>query len=286
VPVQFNAADGHYQVIPGASIRYPDWGRIRTRINVAESWYNGMTATLKRRFSDGLLFQASYTYSHSIDTWSGGLTGSSDYDNGAGSATDWWNPAAEKGPSNYDVPHTFILNAVYVLPFGKNLSGFKAGLAQGWQIGAIFNMASGVPFTPLIGYDYAKDLSSDADMQKPDFAPGRNGSNAILGTPDAWFDPTAFVLPPPGEYGNAGRNSLRGPNLRELDASLFKNTSVFGRNLQLRVEVFNLLNHPNFATPSIAGLFNTDGTPIPGATRITSTVTTARQIQLGVKYVF
>jgi hypothetical protein len=286
VPVRLNPADGHYQVIPGATLRYPDWGRIRTRINVAKSWYNGMTASLNRRFSNGLLFQGSYTYGSSRDTWSGGQIGGSDFDNGAGSATDWWNPQAELGPSSYDVRHTFVFNAVYQLPFGKSLSGAAAQLVQGWQLGVIANFASGIPFTPLIGFDWARDLSSDGTLQKPDFAPGRNASNAIVGAPDNWFDLSAFVLPPAGEYGTVPRNSLRGPDLRVVDLSIFKNQKIGSQNLQFRVEVFNLLNRANFATPSSGALFNADGTRIPGASQITRTVTTSRQVQLGVKFVF
>ena len=290
VPVQLNAADGHYQVIPGASLRYPSWGRIRTRTNVARSWYNGMTASVNRRFSDGLLFQGSYTYGHSRDTWSGGQIGNQDFENGFGSATDWWNPQAELGPSSFDVRHSFVFNAVYQLPFGRNRTGTAAAIVGGWQVGVIATLASGVPFTPYIGYDYAKDGSSDQTMQKPDWAAGRNGANAIIGAPDNWFDSTAFVLPPPGEYGAVGRNSLRGPDLKLVDLSIFKNVKVGAQNLQFRVEVFNLLNRANFATPGSNNgpsvLFNADGTRIPGATQITHTVTTSRQVQLGLKVVF
>jgi hypothetical protein len=286
IPVRLNEADGHYQVIPGAALRYPDWGRIRTRINIARSWYNGMTASLNRRFLNGLLFQGSYTYGSSRDTWSGGQIGGSDFENGAGSATDWWNPQAELGPSSYDVRHTFVFNAVYQLPFGKSLSGAAAQLAQGWQIGVIANLASAIPFTPLIGFDYAQDLSSDGTLQKPDFAPGRNGENAIVGSPDNWFDLNAFILPPAREYGTVPRNSLRGPDLRVVDLSIFKNQKIGARNLQFRVEIFNLLNRANFATPNSGALFNADGTPIPGASQITRTTTTSRQLQLGVKFVF
>jgi hypothetical protein len=157
-------------------------------------------------------------------------------------------------------------------------------------VGVIATLASGVPFTPYIGYDYANDGSSDQTMQKPDWAAGRNGANAIIGAPDNWFDSTAFVLPPPGEYGTVGRNSLRGPDLKLVDLSIFKNVRVGARNLQFRLEVFNLLNRANFATPGSNNgpsvLFNVDGTRIPGATQITHTVTTSRQVQLGLKVVF
>ena len=286
VPVQFNAADGHWRVVPDAGLPFPSWGRIRTRTNVARSWYNGLTASVNRRFANGLLFQGSYTYGRSRDTWSGGLIGGSDFENGAGSATNYFLPDNELGPSSYDVRHTVVFNAVYQLPFGRTMSGAARQIVQGWQLGVVANYASGVPFTPFIGFDYAKDLSSDPNPQKPDWARGFSPANTIVGSPDNWFNARAFVLPPAGEYGNVGRNVLRGPDLKMVDLSIFKNTLVGRQNVQFRIEVFNLFNRANFATPNSAALFNPDGTPIPSATQITHTATTSRQVQLGLKFVF
>ncbi|HKB09467.1 MAG TPA: TonB-dependent receptor [Vicinamibacterales bacterium] len=285
-PVQLNTVDGHLQVVPGSDLPFPDWGRMRTRTNVARSWYNGVTASVNRRYANGLLFQGSYTYGNSRDTWSGGLIGSSDFDNGAGSATNYFHPGSEVGPSSFDVRHTLVFNAVYQLPFGRASSGAVKQLVAGWQVGVIANYASGIPFTPFIGYDYAGDGSSDPNPQKPDWAPGRNPDNAITGDPNNWFDATAFVLPPKGEYGTVARNSLRGPDLKMVDLSLFKNTRVAKQNLQFRLEVFNLFDRANFATPNSAALFNADGTRIPNATNIVRTATSSRQVQLGVKFVF
>jgi len=285
-PVQLNAADGHLQVVPGSALPFPDWGRMRTRTNVARSWYNGVTASVNRRYSRGLLFQGSYTYGRSRDTWSGGLIGSSDFDNGAGSATNYFHPDSEIGPSSFDTRHTLVFNAVYQLPFGRGQSGGAKQLIAGWQVGVIANYASGIPFTPFIGYDYAGDGSSDPNPQKPDWAPGFNADNAITGDPNNWFNALAFVLPPKGEYGTVGRNTLRGPDLKVVDLSIFKNTPVGGRNVQFRLEIFNLFNRANFATPNSAALFNADGTRIPNATNIIRTTTSSRQVQLGLKFVF
>ena len=286
VPVRFNAADGHWQVVPGAALPFPSWGRIRTRTNIARSWYNGLTAGVNRRFANGLLFQGSYTYGRSRDTWSGGLIGGSDFENGAGSATNYFLPDSELGPSSYDVRHTVVFNAVYQLPFGRNTTGAARQIVQGWQLGVVANYASGVPFTPFIGFDYAKDLSSDPNPQKPDWAPGFSPDNAIVGAADNWFNANAFILPPAGDYGNVGRNVLRGPNLKMVDLSIFKNTLVGRQNVQFRIEIFNLFNRANFATPNSGALFNPDGTPIPSATQITHTATTSRQVQFGLKFVF
>src|SRR5262249_40381733 len=108
----FHDSDGVKRLVPGATIRFPSWGRIRTRINEARSIYHGMPAGLNKRFSAGFQGQISYPYGNAHDTWSGGQIGSSDFENGAGSATDWFDPEYEYGSSSYDIRHTFIVNAV------------------------------------------------------------------------------------------------------------------------------------------------------------------------------
>jgi len=286
--VPSETVDGRKRIVPGATIRFPSWGRIRTRRTIAESTYNGLILGVRQRLKAGLQFQASYTLSKSEDDWSGGLQGSSDFGIGSGTAVDYFDPAYEHGPSAFDVRHSFVFNAVYQLPWGKDLKGLGGVLAKGWQVNTIVTMASGMPFNPVIGFDRAGDRQSDTDMQRPDFAPGRDAGNAIVGGPNNWFDAAAFVLPPVGFFGNVGRNSLRGPNLRLVDLSLVKNQSLgLGRTVaQFRVEVFNLFNRANFGLPTTNGIFLSDGSRVPNASQITETATTARQVQLGVKILF
>jgi len=279
-------ADGTKVIVPGAQLRYPSWGRIRTRTTGAWSHYNGLTLGLEQRMAHGFQFQANYTYSRSTDTWSGGLQGSSDFLTGAGSAVDWWDIEFEKGRSSFDVPHNFVGNLVYALPTKKDATGFSGVMLNGWQVAGIFQASSGMPFHPLIGFDRAGDRQSDTDMQRPSWAPGFDASNAITGNVDQWFDPKAFVLPAAGTFGNVRRNSLRGPDLRVVDFSTFKNQQIFGKLLQIRVEIFNLFNRTNFNPPSNAIVFNSDGSYVSGAGRITTLATTPRQVQFGVKFVF
>jgi hypothetical protein len=277
----FYDSDGVKRLVPGATIRYPDWGRIRTRINVARSIYGGATASLNKRFSNGWQAQVSYTYGNGHDTWSGGQIGASDFDNGAGSATDWWDPEAEYGPSSYDIRHTLIVNTVYLLPFGQNRSGVLGAVIRGWQIGGVAQFASGLPFTPLESYDQVGDRQSDVGLQKPNLA----GPVSYPGSPNKWFDPSAFSVPGAGIFGNAKRNSLRGPWLDVADLSLFKNMR-FGRyQSQLRFEAFNAFNHTNLGLPDFI-IFNAGGVRNPTAGRMTTTSTAARQIQLGIKFLF
>ena len=274
--------DGTKRIVPGATLRYPSWGRIRTRTNVARSIYHGLVLGVNKRFSDGLMFQGSYTYGNSRDTWSGGQVGNSDFDNGAGSATDWFDPEYEFGPSNFDVRHNFVLNAMYELPWGQNLTGVAGVLARGWNLAGVLQLASGIPLTPYIGFDRAGDQQSDAEQQKP----MKIGPVSYPGTSEQWFDPSAFVLPPVGIFGNARRNSLRAPGVKVLDLSVLKNVPMGRMVAQFRVEAFNVFNWVNLGLPSANVLFNTDGTRFAGAGRITSTSTPARQVQLGLKLTF
>jgi hypothetical protein len=279
VPSQY--VNGVKQLVPGATLRYPSWGRIRTRINEARSIYHGMTASWNKRYSNNWQAQASYTYGNAHDTWSGGQIGGSDFDNGAGSATDWWDPEAEYGPSSYDIRHTVVLNGVYVLPFGQHSTGLVGGLVRGWQIGGVAQFSSGLPFTPFESYDQVGDLQSDTGLQKPNV----NGTVTYPGTADQWFDPSVFSVPAKGVFGNATRNSLRAPGLKVADLSVFKNQKIGSVAAQFRVEMFNAFNWVNLGLPD-ATIFNTGGVRNPTAGRITRTSTPARQVQLGLKVSF
>jgi hypothetical protein len=113
------------------------------------------------------------------------------------------------------------------------------------------------------------------------------GAKLILGDPQRWFDPNAFALLPAGMYGNLGRNVLEGPGLTALDVALHKVLWRTERHsVRLRVEAFNIVNHPNFQIPSVLTLFTSTLDRVGSAGRITETATTSRQIQLALKWVF
>ena len=106
----------------------------------------------------------------------------------------------------------------------------------------------------------------------------------ILGGPNQYFNPAAFIQPLPGTFGSAGRNILQGPGISQTDASLSKKFYVTERtHLQFRAEVFNLLNHTNFNNPNPVVFASATGGPSPTAGVITATSTTSRQVQLGLK---
>jgi hypothetical protein len=147
----------------------------------------------------------------------------------------------------------------------------------------VLQLASGLPFTPFIGFDRALDGQSDADVvQKPD----QVGPVRYPRTPEAWFDVSAFALPPEGYYGTARRNSLRGPGLKVADVAATKTFAVGAVRAQLRLEAFNVFNWVNFGLPNASVLFNADGSYRAGAARITTTATPGRQLQVGVKLRF
>ena len=277
----FYDEDGVKRLVPGATLRYPSWGRIRTRTNIARSIYHGMTAGLNKRYSDGWQAQVSYTFGNAKDTWSGGQIGGSDFDNGAGSATDWWDPEYEFGPSNYDVRHNLVINGVWVLPIGRNLTGLAGFFAKGWQIGGVFQASTGLPFTPFLGYDQVGDRQSDDGLHKPNV----NGEVTYPGTAEQWFDPGVYSVPAAGVFGNARRNSLRAPGLKIADLSLFKNFQLGRYQGQFRLEAFNAFNWVNLGLPD-ATIFTAGGVRNPTAGRIRSTSTPARQLQLGFKFLF
>lgn len=280
VPSEYGA-DGVKRLVPGATLRFPSWGRIRTRTNIARSNYHGMTLGLSRRWSAGWQLQGSYTLGKANDTWSGGLIGGSDFDNGAGSATDWYDPEYEYGPSNYDIRHNLVINGVWQLPFGGSLTGFAGALVKGWHVGGVFQATSGVPFTPFLSYDQVGDRQSDTGLQKPNIS----GAVQYPREERQWFDPSVYSVPAAGVFGNATRNSLRAPGLKVADLSVFKNFNIKRYVAQFRLEAFNAFDWVNLGLPD-ATIFNAGGVRNPTAGEINRTATPARQIQLGVKFMF
>lgn len=254
----------------------------------APSWYNSFQLYVTRNLAQGLQFQSSYTYSKCLDQGSVayGLEGNA----GNSQQLNPYDQTTEKGLCGFDVRHNYTGNLVYLLPFKGNQ------LISGWQASLIASMRTGQPFTVLTGFDRAS--IGGAATSRPNLVPGRS-TNPILGTPDRWYDPTAFSLQAPGTLGNLARNTLTGPGLVNFDLSLAKTFKIAEKlNAQFRAEAFNLANHANFGMP-VNTLFTGPscaagqtgncagpGIPNPNAGRITSTVTTSRQLQFALKLMF
>jgi hypothetical protein len=206
---------------------------------------------------------------------------------------DWYDPEYDRGLSAFHARHNFTANGSWELPIARNQGGVIGALLGGWQLNGIASLRSGHPFTVELGFNRSGNLNTTgfSRHERPDLKPDCS-SNPVLGGPDRYWDVNCFQLPAANTRGNVKRNSLIGPGLVSIDASLVKSFSLGERTaLQLRVEAFNVGNRANFAIPSGRTAFtgvNADGSPIIAPTwgRITSTVTTARQIQLGAKLTF
>ncbi len=245
-----------------------------TYFSEGDSAYNALQVDVNHRFSHGFTVRGAYTFAKTIDdgdslnaTTSGGEPAL---------ASNPFNLRADRGLGNFDVRNVAVINASWALPLGaKKLYG-------GWTLNSIVTIQDGFPFTPQLSYN----PSNNGDSRNP-VRPYDNPSFSgpvILGSPNQWFNPAAFLAPPnaSGFYGNLGRDTLEGPGLGTWDFSLLKATRIReGMNLQFRAELFNLLNRANFNTPN-AVVFTPSGVS-PTAGLITCTSTTSRQVQFGLK---
>jgi hypothetical protein len=255
-----------------------------------------MIAELRKRWSSGLNFQASYTFSRNIDTTQAS-TFFSDATNGTTSAMpEFPGFNYNKGLADYHAKHNLVLNALYELPFGRGLEGWRRTLGYGWQLAAIGHLRSGSPLTVFLRGNrsrsqWAPSLNANAGFDRPSMAPGRTHESAVLGSPDLYLDPAAFVLQPAGTLGNLGRGTFTGPDLRTFDVAAMKNFHLSEKtNVQFRAEVFNLANRANFAPPNLQ-VFPGSATAaseqaLSAFGRIRSTVTSARQVQFGIRVSF
>ena len=228
--------------------------------SLANSGYNALEASLRKRFSHGLSFLASYTWSHSIDDVSSfNITGSASQPV-AGENDLAQNPfdlAAERGPSMFDSRHRFVLSYQWILPFLGHSNHWYGKVLGNWQLNGIFTAMSGGPFTV---FD-ANDVSLQG--QAPEITGFSANRPNVIGNPNSgprnpqeWFDVKAFQQLQPDPlgrfevFGDEGRNAVRGPGYVNWDASAFKNIRLTeSKELQFRGELFNLLNHTNFRLP-------------------------------------
>ena len=240
--------------------------------------YNGLQVSLDRRYTNGLSYSVSYTWSKSIDVGGDGYFGVE-----GGVPQDAYDPGHyDRSVSGLDLAHILSVDTLYEIPVGrgKRFSTGKGALDYvlgNWQFNDIFQAHSGIAFTPLTGSDRANTGQ----------ALGYEHLN-LVGSPNLshrsaseWFNTAAYATPALYTFGNAGRNSLRGPAFWDLDMSLFRQFPVGeGRQFEFRVETFNLLNHVNLGQPQ------NDITTGTAFGTINSTANTARQIQLAGKFIF
>jgi len=209
------------------------------------SIYHSLQTSLNRRFSGGLLIKAAYTFSKAIDE---------------APYSDWtefrYNAPSvfyrNRALANHDIPHNLQVGFVYELPFGSTKkwasSGSSAAILGGWQLNGLFAAYSGRPFNLTAS---GSSLNMPGNQQTPDQIKPNVEIFGKVGSDGTWFDTTAFARVTDVRFGNVGRNTMRGPGVVNLDASLFRTFKVTPRfDLQFRAEGFNVTNTPHFGNPN------------------------------------
>ncbi len=286
---------GAYYIPAGTPKANPAIANTWTWFSEGTSTYNALQVDVSRRFSHGLSFRGVYTFSKALDD--GDSLNQTTAGNAPGLVSNPYNLRADKGLATFNVTNLAVLNALYALPIGQgqmyanDLEGWKGPLVTGWSLASIVTLQSGFPLTPQLSYN----PSNNGDTRNPvrPFVNPNFTGPVVLGKPDQWFNPAAFLAPPSavGFYGNAGRDTFIGPGLATWDFSVLKNTAIRERwQLQFRLEIFNLLNRANLNTPNLIAFTPptaSNPTGVSGtAGAITSTATTARQLQFGLKLIW
>jgi len=322
--------------------------------NASQSWYHGLQVALNKHLSHGLSLQFAYTYSKSEDDTQGMRYNDDCGGNAAGPFSTYpFNTKEDWSPSCYNITNVMHINALYHLP-GMKSEGALSKLTNGWWVSSVVALQGGPPFTPIVSVDRAFDgVISQSNISRaslnttavteslactgtgPIFYNGPvctggfatvpfipyNPATVITHNPNEWYNPLMFGEAPLGTVGNAPRDFLEQPGLRNWDFSIVKDTKLGflgeGGMLQFRAEVFNILNHANFlmlgttitsaATYSGSTTLNSftpvGGTltqcaappsnaacdiqaPLSTAASISNTSTTSRQIQLALKLYF
>ncbi|MEE8348365.1 MAG: TonB-dependent receptor, partial [Acidobacteriota bacterium] len=261
---------------------------VRLTSTDANSFYNSLQIGLTRRWESGFQFQFNYTYGRSIDDASSYRR---DFTNSLAESPYYFDRTADRGPSNFHIAHTAVLQYTWDLPLSFSRGSVAGVLLNDWQTSGILTLSGGYPFSANVSFDIANTRVREGD--RPDLVSGAN-SNPVLGGPDRYFDVSAFQLQPEGHLGNLGRHTLIGPEFATLDASVSRKVDMGeGHQLEFRLEVFNLLNRANFSHPQNRGagggvivFTSLSGVPVGNAASIFSTSSSSRQLQLGARYSF
>jgi Carboxypeptidase regulatory-like domain len=267
-------------ILPGVRL-----GTLTERDSNSNSNYNALWVTATRHLSHNLQFNASYTWSHSIDDVSRNSNGIV--------IPNSLDVASGRGSSDFDARHRFVVNAIYDLPFKGNRA------ISGWQVASIFSAQTGNPFTVVVP---SSTITGVGNTVTPIVVGPITVSNNPLGQ---WIVPTGTALGnpsfantfqiPTNTLGNLGRNSIYGPGFGDVDLSLAKNTKVTEKmNVQFRVDAFDLLNHPNYGQPGriLSAVSSANPKTIPALFTINSTrfptgdSGSSRQLQMALKLQF
>ncbi len=291
-------------------------GQVSTTQWSAASTYHGLNLSAIKRLSNGVQFQGSYTFSKSIDTGSSGIAG--DTFGNSVSSLPLFNPQVRRGLSDFDVRHVGAINAIWLVPNPSSWSAVPKWFASGWQVGGIYTITSGLPFTATLGGDPLGLKGADL-YAFPNRVPGCDPVNSNFKSNGLhYLNLNCFTLPtapasiaascksfagaataaPAGQVycanllGNSGRNIVPGPGLQDFDFSLFKNNPIHriseSFNVQFRWEIFNIFNHANFNPPAPGArqVFAVSGALNNAGILTSPTITASRQMQFALKVIW
>ncbi len=312
-PASHTAAGYLWPTVAGSGPRlFPNLGgQVSANTWSASSVYHGLELQAIKRLSHGFQLQGSYTFSKSIDTSSSGIAG--DTFGNSVSSLPLFDPKLRRGLSDFDIRNVAVVNAIWNVPSPASWNGIAKWTTSGWQLGEIFTLTSGLPFTPTIAGD-PLGLASADNYAFPSDVPGCNPVNSNFKSANLhYINLNCFALPAQTSaiaaqcrtfgaiagtcanlLGDSGRNSVIGPGLRNFDFSLFKNNPIprisETFNVQFRWEVFNLFNHANFNPPppaarqifTAAGALNNNTAGVLAA----PTATFSRQMQFALKLIW
>ena len=290
--------------LPAGTVYYPTTKLANPNLANSTSWvsqgisnYNGLEVDVRRQYANGLQLRGVYTWSRNLDDGSAWNTSVSA--NTPAFVSFPGNPKVDYGLAATNISQAAAINGTWELPMGRghaffnDVSSVGQQIAAGWSLNGIATVQSGFPFSPQLGYNPTGNGDSRNPV-RPQINPDFHGP-LYPKTVSQWFNPGAFATPYPGTFGNAGRDTLSGPGLADVDLSVAKTTTLHEHlRTQFRVEYFNILNHANFMTPNPV-VFSSGPTPAklsaapalsPTAGVITSTATTSRQLQFALKFLF
>jgi hypothetical protein len=264
---------------------YPQFGFVQDVAGASHSSYHSMQLRLQRRLSKGLSVLSSFTWQKAIDDGSGVRQALGD----SYVPQDVYNLRAERGPSAFQYTYGWVTSALYELPIGRgkpalrNVNKFVDAFLGGWQMGGIYNLSAGFPFS-VFCQSSSTYQNTDTTCRADTTGQEPSTSNP---TPNRWFNLAAFTNRigfvsgvGPYRFGSSGRNVVVGTGVSQLDFSMQKVFRPTERmNVEFRSEFFNIANHPIFSTPG-----NTVGTPTYGV--ISGTRLPSRQIQFALKLRF
>lgn len=302
-PVPVRREDGSLYFPPGTIGVNPAFGSINLLSSDAQSFYNSLQLSVNKNFGRGTTLQANYTYGKSLDDASNFNLSNANSDSIQYGLLRTLNRAL----SDFDIPNRLTVSYFLGFPFGIQGRWWQEGIAArlfgGWRLGGILSLRNGTPISLRVnvrnqGYLFAAN--------RPNLRPGRSnnptqgvtaGCSGVqaglpVGVPERYYDPCAFEVPPAGTLGNTGRNTVRGPAVFTLDASLQREFLLDSRRrLQFRAEVFNLTNRASFRpfSSGAAVVFNgsADSPRVnPAFGTFAHTITTSRQVQFALRLSF